>query len=70
MGVPKKRKTVSKRNQRRSHDFLEATTVIYCSNCGSKIQPHHVCMECGQYRGKTIFEVKDESATEASGETK
>lgn len=60
MGVPKKRTTKSKRNQRRSHDGLTASSVIICPNCGSKMQPHHVCLDCGEYRGKLIIEQASE----------
>jgi len=68
MGVPKKRTTKSKRNQRRSHDGLVAATVIVCPNCGEKIRPHHACMACGQYRGRTVIEQKTEEETTATAE--
>ena len=26
-----------------------------CKNCGAKKRNHHVCAECGQYRGKQVI---------------
>ncbi|MGI6523733.1 MAG: 50S ribosomal protein L32 [Bdellovibrionota bacterium] len=64
MGVPKKRTTKSRRNQRRSHDSLTAAHPIICPNCGERVLPHHVCMACGQYRGKTIIDMSEEDTTQ------
>ncbi len=27
-----------------------------CSNCGSKVPTHTACKECGQYRGRQVFD--------------
>ena len=58
MPTPKKRTTRSKRDMRRSHDFLVAPTIINCSNCGSIVKPHYVCASCGYYKGKEIVAAK------------
>ena len=54
MPTPKKRTSRSRRDMRRSHDFLVRPTTNNCSNCGGLIQPHHVCPSCGYYKGKEI----------------
>ena len=54
MPTPKKRTTRSKRDMRRSHDFLEVVNTIKCANCSSLVKPHHVCASCGYYKGKEI----------------
>ena len=58
MPVPKKKTSRSKRNMRRSHHALERTYSIVCPKCGESVLRHRVCMACGQYRGKQVFEVK------------
>ncbi len=54
MTTPKKRKTRSKRDKRRSHDFLVSMTTIKCANCSSLVKPHVVCASCGYYKGKEV----------------
>jgi large subunit ribosomal protein L32 len=54
MPTPKKRTTRSRRDMRRSHDFLEANTSVKCSNCGSYKLPHVVCPSCGYYKGEEV----------------
>ncbi|CCQ73819.1 50S ribosomal protein L32 [Magnetospira sp. QH-2] len=56
MAVPKKKVTKSRRNQRRAHDSLNATSYQECPNCGELKQPHHVCGACGFYDGREVVE--------------
>lgn len=58
MPTPKKRTTRSKRDMRRSHDFLETVTTVKCANCGTLTKPHHVCKSCGYYKGKEVITAK------------
>lgn len=58
MGVPKKHKTRSGKNQRRSHDSLKATSLALCPNCKSPVRPHEVCKTCGQYKGRQVKKVR------------
>jgi len=57
MPVPKQRKTKSKRNQRRSHHALKAKFPGNCSNCGQPALPHHLCENCGYYKGRQVVDV-------------
>ena len=59
MAVPKRKKTPSTRNMRRSHDALAASTYIECQNCGENKRPHHVCGACGQYDGREVKEAPE-----------
>ncbi len=52
MGVPKKHKTRSGRDQRRSHHALSPAQLAKCSNCGNATMPHHACPNCGFYKGR------------------
>ncbi|MBM3558083.1 MAG: 50S ribosomal protein L32 [Alphaproteobacteria bacterium] len=54
MAVPKKKKSPSRRNMRRSHDALKPTAYVECPNCGEFKRPHHVCGHCGYYDGREV----------------
>jgi large subunit ribosomal protein L32 len=54
MGVPKKHKTRSGRDQRRSHHALKKTSFAVCKNCGHSVMPHLPCKNCGYYKGRKV----------------
>ncbi len=63
MPVPKKK--VSKTRTRRRHTVYvkgqqrklsEGVVLVDCSQCGSKRRAHHVCSECGYYKGKQVVD--------------
>lgn len=56
MAVPKKKKSSSRRDMRRSHDSITATNSNECPNCGETKLPHHVCGSCGYYKGREVVE--------------
>ncbi len=58
MPHPKHRISKARRNKRRTHHKAEVPTLGSCSNCGSTVMYHHVCEECGYYRGKLAIEKK------------
>jgi len=62
MAVPKKHKTRSGRNQRRSHDSLSKSHLAVCKNCSYPVRPHEVCTNCGQYKGKQVLKIKVKKA--------
>ncbi len=55
MPVPKKRTSRSRRGMRRSHRALSFEGVGKCSNCGSPIRSHHICLSCGYYKNRQIL---------------
>jgi len=57
MAVPKRRKTSSRRDQRRMHLFLKSPVLIYCPKCKKPAKPHTVCLNCGYYKEKEIIDV-------------
>jgi len=59
MAVPKKKKSKARRDTRRSHDRVSLPDVTSCPQCHEPVLPHHVCLECGQYRGKAILKAKE-----------
>ena len=59
MAVPKKRKSKSKRDSRRAHDKVKLPNVTTCPQCHEPVLPHHVCGECGTYRGRTFIKTEE-----------
>ncbi len=60
MAVPKSRSTKSKRNNRRMHQFLENPPLTDCQTCGEKVRRHHMCKNCGHYKGEQVVDVMEE----------
>ena len=58
--VPKSRISKRRKGNRRSHDRLKAVTLVRCSTCEAYHRPHHMCPECGTFRGIQIIELEDE----------
>lgn len=56
MAVPKRRTSTSRKNKRRTHKKLILPNMSECSNCGAMKRNHHVCPECGHYRGEEVVE--------------
>ncbi len=59
MAVPKKKKSKSKRDMRRSHDHIRMPNLSTCPQCHEPKLPHRVCPECGTYRGRTVVETEE-----------
>lgn len=57
MGVPKKRTSKQKRDQRRAHWKVAAPNVIRCPKCQEPVLPHRACPSCGTYRDRQVVEV-------------
>lgn len=60
MPTPKKRHSRCKRGNRRSHDALSRPATSVCPQCGEPKRPHHVCLACGTYRGRTVIKQEEE----------
>ncbi|MBN1278028.1 MAG: 50S ribosomal protein L32 [Deltaproteobacteria bacterium] len=59
MAVPKKKTSKSKRDMRRSHDRVKMPNVTNCPKCHEPVLPHHVCTECGTYKGRSIIKTEE-----------
>ncbi|MBD3330229.1 50S ribosomal protein L32 [Candidatus Peregrinibacteria bacterium] len=61
--VPKK-KTGKSKGRKRYGSFKtkvlkrlsNSLSLRECQNCGAKHRAHHVCKECGQYRGRQVVD--------------
>ena len=56
MAHPKSRISKKRRDKRRTHHKAAMPTLATCSNCGATVKYHHICSECGYYRGKQVIE--------------
>ena len=59
MAVPKRRTSKSKKRKRRTHYKAAMPTLAPCPKCGEARQPHHVCLNCGYYKGVKRLVIKD-----------
>ena len=54
MAVPKKKTSKARRDSRRANWKLENPTLAKCPQSGEMNLAHHVCKNCGSYKGETI----------------
>jgi large subunit ribosomal protein L32 len=55
--VIRMRHTRSHTANRRSHHALQAPALATCAHCGAKHRPHHMCLECGYYKGRMVVDL-------------
>ena len=61
MGVPKKRTSRQKRDQRRAANCnVTAPNVSKCPSCGEPALSHRACPKCGQYKGVKVQQGKED----------
>ncbi len=56
MAVPKKKKSKSRRDMRRSHHALTATNWVEDKESGEAVRRHHVDLKTGMYKGRQVIE--------------
>ena len=62
MGVPKGKTSKANRRMNRAAGYtLDGPALAECPQCHTLKQPHHVCPECGYYKGRPVV-VKKEKA--------
>jgi large subunit ribosomal protein L32 len=57
--LPKRKISKARRDRRRSHHALTTFHLVACAECGATKRSHHVCLECGKYRGRQILPATD-----------
>lgn len=58
MALPKRKTAKGARDRRRSHLALTPAHLVSCPQCHEMRLPHHVCPNCGTYKGTEVIEVK------------
>jgi len=56
MSVPFKKRTKGSKLRRASHHALKQKNYIECERCKKPKLPHHACVHCGYYKGRSVFE--------------
>ncbi len=59
MALPKRKKSKSMRDKRRTHQKLTPPGYSLCPHCQEPKQPHRVCLECGYYNGQEVIKVAE-----------
>jgi large subunit ribosomal protein L32 len=54
---PKQRISRSRQGNRRRHHFLTLPQLMNCPMCGEKKKTHHVCPNCGTYKGRQVIDM-------------
>lgn len=55
MPNPKRRHSKTRKNKRRTHDFLTSPSLSECPNCHERKMPHQACPQCGYYKGRAVI---------------
>ena len=58
MAVPKRKKSKSKRDMRRSHHRIKSVNIIEDKKSGEFRLSHHVDLKTGLYKGRQVFDPK------------
>jgi large subunit ribosomal protein L32 len=59
MALPKRRHSRMRGRKRRTHWKLTAPNVVDCQQCHQPKMPHHICPQCGYYKGELIITPKE-----------
>jgi large subunit ribosomal protein L32 len=61
--LPKKRVSHSRQGNRRAHHKVKIPQLTVCKQCGHLRQSHHVCPNCGTYRGRQVLQASRQRAS-------
>ncbi|MBN2541670.1 50S ribosomal protein L32 [bacterium] len=60
MALPKRKHSKARSRKRRTHWKLKGPAVVECPHCNQPKLSHHVCPNCGYYKGEQVITVKSE----------
>ncbi|MBA2276370.1 MAG: 50S ribosomal protein L32 [Chloroflexia bacterium] len=63
--LPKQRISRHRQGNRRRHHFLTPPQLVECRNCRQMRRSHHVCPNCGVYRGRQVIEIEERRGAES-----
>lgn len=59
MALPKRKTSKSRRDKRRTHYKAVLPNLSLCPQCNEPKLPHHVCPNCGTYRGRKVIKIEE-----------
>lgn len=59
--LPKQRISRHRQGNRRRHIFLKSPELVICQTCREFHRAHHVCPNCGYYRGRQVIVIEERS---------
>ena len=62
MAVPKGKISKARKHSRSANWKLEAPAIVECPQCHKMMLAHHVCKNCGYYKGVQVIKAKEEEA--------
>ncbi|HEX9067871.1 MAG TPA: 50S ribosomal protein L32 [Ktedonobacterales bacterium] len=62
--LPKKRVSNHRQGNRRRYHVVKLPALSICQQCKQAHRTHHVCPECGTYRGMQVLPPKTEATNE------
>jgi large subunit ribosomal protein L32 len=57
--LPKQRISRHRQGNRRRHIFLKTPELVTCQTCRELHRAHHVCPNCGYYRGRQVIVIEE-----------
>ena len=57
--VPKRKYAKTRQRLRRQHHRVRRPQLVPCPQCTALHQAHHICWQCGSYRGRQVLEVEE-----------
>ena len=57
--LPKQRISRHRQGNRRAHIRLKVPALVPCRSCNELKMAHHVCPNCGVYRGRQVIVIED-----------
>ena len=57
--LPKQRISRHRQGNRRRHHFIAPLNLVECTSCREMKLPHHVCPNCGMYKGRQVIEIQE-----------
>ena len=58
MPVPKRKRSRQRRDKRFANKSIAVKPMSGCAQCKAPVQGHHVCTECGFYKGRKVIATK------------